>query len=95
MVQPAKAAIVEQEHGHGEAVLERIRAELPEPDDESLDPLLDRLESWLIAQGFIATSEPLSRDEIRSRVVASVSADIGRERLSLGDPDAVLNRLPA
>jgi hypothetical protein len=85
------APIVEQERGDGANVLDRLRKELPDADDTTLD----RLESWLIAQGCVANSEPLSRDEIRPRLLASVSADIERERLSLRDLDDILNQLPA
>jgi len=85
------ASIVDRERGDGANVLERIRTGVPEIEEVSLD----RLESWLIAQGFAATSEPLSRDEVRTRVLANVSADIERERLSLSDLDDILNQLPA
>ncbi len=92
------APIVDAERGDAAKVLQRFRDELTGTDaglpDQILDPLLEQLESWLIARGFMAGGEPVSPDEIRTRVLASVVADIDRDRLTLRDVDDVLRQIP-
>lgn len=83
------ADIVAAEHGDIAAILERLR------ETEGIDETaIDGLESWLIAEHFMATSEPLERDEIRTRVMASATSDIERERLTMNDVEEVLTQLP-
>ncbi len=81
--------IVAQEQGNSSAVLERLRK--TEGIDEET---VDRLESWLIAERFVTTSAPLERDDIRTRVLASVTGDIERGLISLTDVEEVLSQLP-
>jgi energy-coupling factor transporter ATP-binding protein EcfA2 len=85
----AVAGIVTAEHGDSAAILERLRG-TGAIDEETVD----RLESWLIAERFLATSDPLERDEVRARALASATGDIERERLTMNDVDEVLNQLP-
>lgn len=86
----AVAGIVDDAGGDGTVVLERLRE--TEGIDESV---IEALETWLIGERFLATSEPLGRDEIRARALASAAGDIERGRLSLTDVEEVLNQLPA
>ncbi len=86
------AALLPEVDHRGDALIARLR--------DGATPLLSdkatgRLESWLLANGFIATGEPLDRDALRTRLLASVSDDIERGDLSLADLDEVIASLPA
>jgi len=81
--------IAHEARGDSTILIDRLRA-----TGEIEDATVDALESWLIAGRFLATSEPLSRDEIRSRVLGNASGDIERGRLALSDVDEVLGQLP-
>ena len=81
--------IVSEARGKGTAVLDHLR-ETEGVDDATIEAL----ESWLIAERFLTTSEPLAREEIRTRVLASMTGDIERGRLALSDADEVLSQLP-
>ena len=98
----AIGAIVDAERGDAARVLQRLRDEHSTDTDSAgalpdalPGPLLDQLESRLIREGFLDGGEPLSRDELRARVLASVAADIDSDRLSLRDVDDVLRQFPA
>jgi len=85
----AVARIVDDAGGDGATVLERVR------ESGGIDgSAIEALESWLIGAGFLATSDPLGRDEIHARALASAAADIERGRLSLADIEEVLSQLP-
>lgn len=85
----AVAGIVNDERGDSATILERLR------ETKYIDATaIDALESWLIAERFLTISEPLNRDDIRTRVLAGATGDIERGRLTMSDIDELLSQLP-
>jgi len=89
---PAVAEVLAKVANDGQALIGRLQ----EHGIEGLDAgAVDRLETWLIDNGYITTAKPLTRDEIRRRVIADVSGDLEAGTLGVGDIDELLTQLPA
>lgn len=77
--------------GDGERLLEALR--------ESEDPPitgkpLERLETWLIGEGYVPQGDPLPRQDIRARLIANASDDLRAGLVDGRDIDAVMELLP-
>ena len=85
------AALLDETHGDGERLIARLRevaVAAVEADH------VDRLETWLASNGFLATGAPLPPETLRARVLAAAAASIERGELSLRDVDEVFGQLP-
>jgi hypothetical protein len=77
--------------GDGERLLEALR--------ESNDPPvagkpLERLETWLLGEGYIPHGDPMPRPDLRARLIDVAREDVRAGLLYGSDIDAVLDELP-
>jgi hypothetical protein len=56
---------------------------------------VERLETWMLDGGYITTANPLSRDEIRQRVLANAASDIEQRLFTPDDVNEILAQLPS
>ena len=88
---PAVADLLAEAGGDGETLVALLQ-------DRSVPGLdagaIDRLESWLLDHGYIATARPLDRDELRRRVISEATPDLEAGRLTVDDIDELLGQLP-
>lgn len=77
--------------GDGEGLLERLR----EGDDPPIvGKPLERLETWLLGEGYIPHGDPMSREDLRARLIDVAREDVRAGLLDGSDIDAVLDELP-
>jgi hypothetical protein len=82
--------VLESAGNDGSSLIEALRAS----DDPPLsEQTIDRLEAWLISEGFIAQGEAMSRADLRARMLESARDDLDRGLLTDADIDEVLRRL--
>jgi hypothetical protein len=55
---------------------------------------IEQLETWMLDGGYITTASPLSREEIRQRVLADTSKDIEQGSIAPDDVSDILGQLP-
>jgi uncharacterized protein YhaN len=83
--------ILESAGNDGSSLIEALRAS----DDPPLsEQTTDRLEAWLISEGFIAQGEAMSRTDLRARMLESARDVLDRGLLTDADIDEMLRRLP-
>ena len=88
---PAVADMLAESDGDGQTLIELLQ----DRNIEGLDAgAVDRLETWLLDNGFITTATPLDRDEIRRRVLAESAPDLDAGAIAVADIDELLGQLP-
>lgn len=91
-VMPKLADLLAEAGGNGADLIRLLEdRDVPEMDAE----IIKRLETWMLDRGFITTATPLSREEIRQRVLVDAANDIKRGTITLDDVDGMLAQLPS
>jgi hypothetical protein len=84
-------ALLAEAEGDGERLLEALR----EGDDPPIvGKPLERLETWLLGEGYIPHGDPLPRRDLRARLIDVAREDVRAGLLDGSDIDAVLDELP-
>ena len=77
--------------GDGAALISSLRT----ADDPPLSgQTIDRLEEWMLGEGFIVQGDGLSREELRTRLNAAASEPLSQGVMTNEDIDTVLRQLP-
>lgn len=77
--------------GDGERLLDALRAG---DDPPVVGKPLERLETWLLGEGYIPHGAPMSRVDLRARLIDVAREDVRAGLLDGSDIDAVLDELP-
>jgi uncharacterized protein YhaN len=84
------ALLAEVDHD-GERLLEALR----EADDPPIvGKPLERLETWLLGERYIPQGDPISRQDLRARLIDVAREDVRAGLLDGSDIDAVMDELP-
>lgn len=77
--------------GDGEGLLQALR----EGEDPPITGKpLERLETWLLGEGYIPHGEPMAREDLRGRLIDVAREDLRSGLLDGSDIDAVVDELP-
>lgn len=84
-------ALLQNARDDGQVLIETMRAS---EDPPLSGATIDRLEAWLISEGYIAQGEPVSGDEIRTQMMRAAEDDLNRGLITEADIDGIVrNRL--